>query len=102
MAVTLPFSAAFTTVVLSAFISIPVWTTHSFSVSEYTNLSFAYSFASVPSTGSAKTGSGTGVGAGVGFFVGSGVLTSVSFLSSLIAPVFWLLLGVAFIFSSCN
>ena len=51
IAVTVPSSAAFTTVVLSALISIPVCVTHSFSVSEYIKLSFAYSFKISPLTG---------------------------------------------------
>ena len=44
-------------VVFSALISIPACVTHSFKVSEYTNLSFANSFIISPSTGIENTGS---------------------------------------------
>lgn len=56
---TVPASAAFTIVVLSALISIPVWVVHSFNVSEYTKLSTAKSFTISPSTGFVKFSSTT-------------------------------------------
>ena len=58
IAFTVPSSAAFTTLALSAFKSTPGWVIHSFKVSEYTKLSLAKSFiTSVSSSGLTNSGS---------------------------------------------
>ena len=54
MLFTIPASADFTTVVFSAFMSIPVCVVHSSSVFEYIKLSCANSFTISPSTGFEK------------------------------------------------
>ena len=80
---TVPSSAAFTIVVLGAFISIPLCTTHSCKVSENTRFSIAKLFNISPSTGYTNsngfTGSSTITGSG---FSTSGVVFSCSILPS--------------------
>ena len=66
IAFTVPSSADFTTVVLGAFISIPLCTTHSCNVSENTKLSIENGFDISPFTGYANSNSFTGSGSTTG------------------------------------
>ena len=91
---TFPSAAAFTTLVFSAFISIPGCVTHSFNVSEYTNLSFAYSLNVSPSTGLIKIGSSTF--SSLTSFFSSSILVSVVVVVSSVLFVFVLLETVLF------
>ena len=92
-----PSAAAFTTVVSSDCISIPVCVVHSFNVSEYIRFSLLYSFIISPSTGFTKLGSGIITGASC--FFTSGAFVSVFGLLSVFASVLFSVLLSVFVSS---